>query len=108
MIIIIIIIKAKTPRKEGGKYIDSRLCCTLSRTTSTTVDAETDRLIQETIRTEFKGATLLTIAHRIFTLVDYNRIAVLDAGTVVEFDAPLVRYYYYSVNSEREGRGDKA
>ncbi|KAM3568437.1 hypothetical protein VYU27_009440, partial [Nannochloropsis oceanica] len=53
------------------------------------VDAETDRLIQETIRTEFKGATLLTIAHRIFTLVDYNRIAVLDAGTVVEFDAPL-------------------
>lgn len=37
------------------------------------------------------GATLLTIAHRIFTLVDYNRIAVLDAGTVVEYDAPLVR-----------------
>lgn len=56
------------------------------------MDAETDRLIQETIRTQFKGATLLTIAHRIFTLVDYNRIAVLDAGTVVEFDAPLVRY----------------
>jgi len=55
-----------------------------------TVDAETDRLIQETIRTQFKGATLLTIAHRIFTLVDYDRIAVLDAGTVVEFDAPLV------------------
>ena len=53
------------------------------------VDAETDRLIQETIRSEFKGATLLTIAHRIFTLVDYDRIAVLDAGKVVEFDAPL-------------------
>ncbi|EWM27872.1 multidrug resistance-associated protein 1-like isoform 1 [Nannochloropsis gaditana] len=53
------------------------------------VDAETDRLIQETIRTQFRGATLLTIAHRIFTLVDYDRIAVLDAGTVVEFDTPL-------------------
>lgn len=47
-----------------------------------TVDAETDRLIQATIRSEFKGATLLTIAHRILTLTDYDRICVLDGGQV--------------------------
>lgn len=46
------------------------------------VDAETDRLIQQTIRSEFQGATLLTIAHRILTLCDYDRICVLDAGQV--------------------------
>uniref|UniRef100_A0A1B6KLL2 ABC-type glutathione-S-conjugate transporter n=1 Tax=Graphocephala atropunctata TaxID=36148 RepID=A0A1B6KLL2_9HEMI len=52
------------------------------------VDLETDEIIQNTIRSEFKGCTVLTIAHRLNTIMDYNRILVLDRGKVKEFDAP--------------------
>jgi len=53
------------------------------------VDLETDKRIQETITTQFKDRTLLCIAHRLRTILGYNRILVLDAGCVVEFDTPL-------------------
>lgn len=52
------------------------------------VDFETDSLIQKTIRSEFKDRTVLTIAHRINTIIDYDRVMVLDAGRVIEFDSP--------------------
>ncbi|XP_050416423.2 multidrug resistance-associated protein 1 [Patella vulgata] len=52
------------------------------------VDMETDDLIQQTIRTEFKDCTVLTIAHRLNTIMDYDRIIVLDQGNIKEFDAP--------------------
>lgn len=52
------------------------------------VDLETDELIQNTIRTEFNGYTVLTIAHRLNTIIDYDRIMVLDKGEVTEFDTP--------------------
>lgn len=52
------------------------------------VDLETDDLIQSTIRQEFKGCTVLTIAHRLNTIMDYDRIMVLDKGNIVEFDSP--------------------
>ncbi|GFS09919.1 multidrug resistance-associated protein 1 [Elysia marginata] len=52
------------------------------------VDMETDELIQETIRTEFSDCTILTIAHRLNTVMDYDRILVLDHGEVREFDSP--------------------
>ncbi|RKP08930.1 P-loop containing nucleoside triphosphate hydrolase protein, partial [Thamnocephalis sphaerospora] len=53
------------------------------------VDFETDSKIQTTIREEFKQSTLLCIAHRLRTVIDYDRILVLDAGRVVEYDTPL-------------------
>ncbi|XP_069728809.1 ATP-binding cassette sub-family C member 3 [Phaenicophaeus curvirostris] len=52
------------------------------------IDLETDDLIQMTIRTQFEGCTVLTIAHRLNTIMDYTRILVLDSGTIAEFDTP--------------------
>ncbi|XP_063235793.1 multidrug resistance-associated protein 1-like isoform X1 [Bacillus rossius redtenbacheri] len=52
------------------------------------VDLETDDLIQRTIRTEFKDCTVLTIAHRLNTIMDSDRVIVLDKGKVVEYDKP--------------------
>ncbi|KAJ3073805.1 Multidrug resistance-associated protein 1 [Podochytrium sp. JEL0797] len=52
------------------------------------VDLETDHFIQHTLRTQMQNATILTIAHRINTVMDSDRILVLDAGKVVEFDSP--------------------
>ncbi|KAG1733609.1 ABC protein [Suillus paluster] len=52
------------------------------------VDLDTDSKIQHTIQTEFKNNTLLCIAHRLRTIISYDRILVLDAGLVVEIDTP--------------------
>ncbi|XP_041993077.1 ABC transporter C family member 12-like [Salvia splendens] len=52
------------------------------------VDVTTDVLIQKTIREEFKSCTMLTIAHRLNTIIDSDQILVLDAGQVVEYDTP--------------------
>ncbi|NXJ21322.1 MRP2 protein, partial [Dicrurus megarhynchus] len=52
------------------------------------VDLETDHLIQTTIRREFADCTVLTIAHRLHTIMDSNRVMVLQAGRIVEFDSP--------------------
>nr|XP_054316063.1 ATP-binding cassette sub-family C member 3 isoform X1 [Pongo pygmaeus] len=52
------------------------------------IDLETDNLIQTTIRTQFDTCTVLTIAHRLNTIMDYSRVLVLDKGVVAEFDSP--------------------
>ena len=52
------------------------------------VDLETDDLIQATIRKEFAGSSVLTIAHRLNTILDYDRIMVLDKGELREYDTP--------------------
>ncbi|MCJ1476928.1 hypothetical protein MMC13_005597 [Lambiella insularis] len=51
------------------------------------IDYATDAKIQDTLR-ELKGSTLITIAHRLNTIIDYDKILVLDKGEVIEYDAP--------------------
>ncbi|KAJ6635067.1 Multidrug resistance-associated protein 1, partial [Pseudolycoriella hygida] len=52
------------------------------------VDIETDELIHKTIRTQFSDCTILTIAHRLNTILDSDRVLVLDQGQIAEYDTP--------------------
>eukprot|EP00759_Apiculatamorpha_spiralis_P041051 PhF_6_TR39706/c0_g1_i1/m.59050/K05666/ABCC2; ATP-binding cassette, subfamily C (CFTR/MRP), member 2 len=52
------------------------------------LDAETDKLIQTTIRSEFHDCTIFTIAHRLQTIMDYDLIMVMHKGELVEFGSP--------------------
>ncbi|GAA6065526.1 canalicular multispecific organic anion transporter 1, partial [Tachysurus ichikawai] len=68
------------------------------------VDLETDELIQSTITREFSQCTVLTIAHRINTILNSTRVMVLDAGKIVEFDSPSVLFekkgHFYALAKE--------
>lgn len=54
------------------------------------IDYKSDALIQQTIRDEFSSSTILTIAHRLRSIIDYDKILVMDAGKVVEYEDPYV------------------
>ena len=53
------------------------------------VDSNTDILIQKTIKKLFKCCTVLTIAHRLLTIADYDKVLVMERGCIVKFDGPL-------------------
>jgi ABC-type multidrug transport system fused ATPase/permease subunit len=53
------------------------------------VDNETDARIQRTIREEFADSTILCIAHRLKTIIDYDKVLVLDKGVAVEYGSPF-------------------
>ena len=52
------------------------------------VDAETDRVMQRVIREEFTNHTIITVAHRINTIMDADRILVMEDGRMIEFGSP--------------------
>ena len=52
------------------------------------VDVENDKAIQNVIATQFHNCTVLIIAHRINTIMDCNKVMVLDGGRLMEFDSP--------------------
>ncbi|XP_050501656.1 ATP-binding cassette sub-family C member 4-like isoform X2 [Diabrotica virgifera virgifera] len=54
------------------------------------VDPSTDALIQKTIRKNFKYCTVITIAHRLNTIMDSDKVLVMDAGQAVEFEHPHI------------------
>lgn len=91
-----------SPVSEGGENFsagEKQLICMaraiLKRTkilfmdeATASVDYATDELIGKTIRHEFADSTILTIAHRIRTIIDYDKVMVLDKGRIVEYDKP--------------------
>ena len=52
------------------------------------VDMETDNFIQKTIKEKFKDTTVITVAHRLNTIADYDQIIVMQKGRVVEMGIP--------------------
>ncbi|OCT54510.1 Oligomycin resistance ATP-dependent permease [Cladophialophora carrionii] len=56
---------------------------------TSSVDFETDEKIQRTMRTGFAGKTVLCIAHRLKTIINYDRICVMDKGRIAELDTPI-------------------
>lgn len=74
------------------------------------VDIATDERIQKSIREHFSG-TVLTIAHRLNTIMDYNKIVVMDRGCVVEIGSPAEllkkRGIFYSMVQEQEMGGTR-
>ncbi|ELP86850.1 metal resistance protein YCF1, putative [Entamoeba invadens IP1] len=65
---------------------ESKIVCLDEATAG--VDYETDQKIQKSIRILMRNKTVITIAHRIHTIIDYDRIMVMNDGKIVEFDSP--------------------
>ncbi|KAI7895794.1 P-loop containing nucleoside triphosphate hydrolase protein [Mucor mucedo] len=92
-----------TPVSEGGQNFSQgqrQLLClarallknqkvVLMDEATASVDFETDKAIQKTIAQEFAESTILCIAHRLNTVIEYDRILVLNHGEIVEFQSPL-------------------
>ncbi|TRM65976.1 hypothetical protein BD626DRAFT_427540 [Schizophyllum amplum] len=75
------------------------------------IDYKTDNIIQTSLRQQLKGdVTLITIAHRLQTIMDADKIMVLDAGKIVEFDKPteLLKMQDGRLKSLVDESGDKA
>ena len=93
--------KLEAPVNEGGENFSQGERCQLCLArallkdakvlvmdeATASIDTMSDAFIQQSLRSEFSG-TILTIAHRLITIVDYHKVLVLDAGRVVEFDTP--------------------
>lgn len=54
------------------------------------VDTKSDELMQQVIREEFKACTTIAVAHRLDTILDFDKIALLSAGELKEFESPPV------------------
>ena len=54
------------------------------------IDIETEQVIQKLIKESFKNCTMIVVAHRLQTIIESDRVLVLDLGKVAEFDKPSV------------------
>lgn len=52
------------------------------------MDSKSEKLMQSVIRKHFKEQTIIAIAHKLDTILDYDKVAFMDQGRVVEFDKP--------------------
>ena len=76
------------------------------------VDVKTDELMQRIIRTLFKNHTIIAVAHRLNTILDFDKVAVIEKGRLMEFDSPTdllsrrrsaFRKLYESSKGDQEG-----
>lgn len=72
---------------------------------TSSVDAETDRIMQRLIRESFKEWTILTVAHRLDTIMDSDKILVLDKGGIAENGSPEELMERKGLFWELRGRG---
>jgi len=80
---------------------------------TSSVDSGTDTLIQATVRREFANATVITIAHRLNTILDASRVLVLETGKVAEFDQPAALLknetgIFFSMHQSMRDSADRA
>ncbi|CAD8095839.1 unnamed protein product [Paramecium sonneborni] len=68
------------------------------------LDMKTDDFIQDTLKQQLKDCTLITIAHRLNTIADYDKVMVIENGNVIEFDEPfnLLAQSYNSINIDKQ------
>jgi ABC-type multidrug transport system fused ATPase/permease subunit len=57
---------------------------------SSNVDYETERLMQEIIRVEFRNYTIVAVSHRLDMIMDFDRVVVMDTGEIIELGKPIV------------------
>lgn len=62
--------------------------CQVSNIYLPSLDDATSAIVDKVLRTWFDGWTIITIAHKLDSVLDYDKIAVLDAGELVEFESP--------------------
>jgi ABC-type multidrug transport system ATPase subunit len=85
-------------------------------TQANSIDARTDDLVQRAIRKKFPCHTIIAVAHRLDTILDFDKVAVLEAGRLVEFDSPYAllempgsafsRLYHATATREAEDGND--
>ena len=52
------------------------------------MDAKTDELMQRVIRQKFSRHTIIAVAHRLDTILDFDKVALMDKGNLIEYDSP--------------------
>ncbi len=57
---------------------------------TSSIDLKTEEKVQKTLKMLFEDCTVITIAHRLKTIIDYDKIMVLEQGVIAEFDPPKV------------------
>lgn len=80
--------RARHLLRPGGSGVEGGIL--LLDEVSSSVDHETERIMQETIKTEFKDYTVVAVSHRLDMIMDYDRVVVMDKGEIVEVGKPTV------------------
>ncbi len=95
----------------AGQFLRSVIPKALTDNKTHSVDGEADALIEKILRDEFKEYTVIVVAHKLESIMGFDKIALLDAGCLVEFDSPdnllaspsAFRRLYNSSKQNQEG-----
>ncbi|KAM7196129.1 P-loop containing nucleoside triphosphate hydrolase protein [Naviculisporaceae sp. PSN 640] len=74
---------------------------------SSSVDHETERVMQDITRTEFQAYTVIAVSHRLEMIMDFDRVVVMDKGVIVEVGNPLQLVAEGGKNGSGEARGSR-